>query len=368
MTVSPRSDPDASRHPGRDGHLVRNSLLLLLLVLVVLALLPVPYVKLSPGPMYNVIGTTDGVEMIGISGTATYPTSGELDMVTVTERGGPAGPMTLPELYWGWLDSTQLVVPERMLYPSDRSAEESQQLNAALFSQSESNAVAAALGYLRLPVTETVVVASVVAAGPASGRLQPDDVVQRVDAKPVTKPAQVAELIRSHRPGATVRFTVLRAGKSAEVGVVLGAAPDHPDTGYAGVGLAARFAGQFPINFGIKDIGGPSAGMMLSLGIIDKLSPASINGGRLVAGTGTVDAAGKVGAIGGIAQKLAAARRHGSQLFLAPTDNCDDIAAAGADGLNVVAVATVTEAVAAMRHWVEGDPNLPRCRLVEGGQ
>lgn len=343
------------------GHLILYSLILLLLMIIGQALLPVPYVKLAPGPMYNVIGASDGVEMIQISGTVTHPTAGELDMVTVTERGGPAGPMTLPEAYWGWLDSTQLVVPEQLLYPTSRSAEESQQLNAAMFSQSESNAVAAALNYLHLPVTETVVVASVVASGPAAAKLQPDDALIRVDATAVTGSSQAANLIRSHAPGSTVRFTVLRGGQSEQIPVVLAAAPGRPQVGFAGLTLASRYSASFPINFGIKDIGGPSAGTMLTLGIIDKLSPQSVNGGRLVAGTGTVDPDGNVGAIGGIAQKMAAARRHGSEIFLAPAGNCDDVVAAGTGDLNVVKVGTVGEAVTVLRQWLAGDPNLPRC-------
>lgn len=343
------------------GHLILYSLIMLLLVIIGQALLPVPYVKLSPGPMYNVIGASDGVEMIQISGVVTHPTAGELDMVTVTERGGPAGPLTLPEAYWGWFDSTQLVVPEQLIYPPNRSAEESQQLNAAMFSQSESNAVAAALNYLHLPMTEAVVVASVVASGPAAGQLQSDDVLVRVDATAITSSSQAANVIRSHPPGSTVRFTVLRGGQSMQIPVVLAAAPGRPQVGFAGLTLASRFSATFPINFGIKDIGGPSAGTMLALGIIDKLSAESVNGGRLVAGTGTVTPDGNVGAIGGIAQKMAAARKHGSEIFLAPAGNCDDVVAAGTGELNVVKVASVGEAVTVLRQWLAGDANLPRC-------
>lgn len=343
------------------GRLITGSLLLLLAVIAAEALLPVPYVKLSPGPMYNVIGSAKGVELIQISGTATSPTSGELDMVTVTERGGPAGPMTLPEAYWGWFDSTQAVVPERLLYPPNRSAEESEQINKALFSQSESNAVGAALAYLGLPRVETVVVSGVAESGPAAGQLQPNDVIVRVGGVAVTSPGQVAEVVRSRSPGSRIEFTVARDGATITVPVVLGAAAGDATRGFAGITLAARFSATFQINFGITDIGGPSAGMMLSLGIIDKLSPESINGGRSVAGTGTVDPTGKVGAIGGIAQKMASARKHGSEIFLAPADNCGDVVRAGTGELNVVKVVDVADAVGVLRRWLAGDPSLPRC-------
>lgn len=343
------------------GRLVPYSLLAVLALLLGVGLLPVPYIKLSPGQMYNVIGDIDGIELIKISDTRTYPTSGQLDMVTVTERGGPAGPMTIPEAYLGWLDPDQRVVPERLLYPPGQSLDESRRINAAQFSQAESNAVAAALKYLKRPVQNTVMVLSVVVDGPSYGKLEPNDVILRIGGVKVSNAVEVAEQVRAQAPGNTLTFDVIRADKEQAVAVVLGATPENPDQGMAGIVAAVRYSADFPIEFGIKDIGGPSAGLMLSLGIIDKLSPESINGGRLVAGTGTIDPEGKVGKIGGIAQKMASARKGGAQLFLAPADNCADVGAAGPQGLNVAKVETLTEAVDVLRSWLKGRTDLPRC-------
>jgi len=101
--------------------------------------------------------------------------------------------------------------------------------------------------------------------------------------------------------------------------------------------------------------------MMFSLGIIDKLTPENISGGRSIAGTGTINAEGEVGPIGGIEQKLAAARNHGTELFLAPATNCEQVNKVDLSGLNVARVATLDEAVSVVDRWRAGDTDLPRC-------
>lgn len=112
----------------------------------------------------------------------------------------------------------------------------------------------------------------------------------------------------------------------------------------------------------VDDIGGPSAGMMYTLGLIDKVTPADETGGATVAGTGTVDAKGKVGRIGGVRLKMIAAKRDGASWFLAPKDNCDEVAGHVPDGLRDVAVSDIDEAYAALTAIGEGrGVELPRC-------
>jgi len=335
---------------------------LLLAMIVVIGFVSVPYVKLSPGPMYNTIGSSGGVDLVTIKDHQTYPTNGQLDLVTVNERGGPYGGLTLPEAIVGWLDPDQRVVPVEVLYPPGTTADEARSENAAEFTSSQSAATAAALRYLKIPVTSQVSVVEVVANGPANGVLQAGDIVTGVDGKAVTKPSEVPALIRARKPGTEVTFSITRGGKPMEVKIKIAASPKNPNQGFIGVQLGTDYSGPFPIIFGLEDVGGPSAGMMFTLGIIDKLTPGDINGGKLVAGTGTIDADGKVGPIGGIEQKLAAARNHGSQIFLAPQANCDDVAKLDLKGLNVAKVATIEDAVNVLTKWNQGSPDLPRCQ------
>lgn len=334
---------------------------LLVICLILIGLFPVPYIKLSPGPMYNTIGSVDGKELITISGTQTYPTAGELDMMTVNERGGPFGGLTLPEAYFGWANPDDLVVPVTALYPEETTNDEARSENSAAFTSSQSAATAASLRYLNIPVTTQSTVAAVVPNGPSAGKLSPGDIINTVDGTKVAKPEEVGALIRSHKPGETVTFGITRGGGESTVPVVLAPLPTNAEQGYVGIQTGALYTGPFTIDFGSQDVGGPSAGMMFTLAIIDKLTPGELNGGKLVAGTGTMSADGKVGAIGGMQQKLAAARNHGTQLFLVPADNCDDVIAHPEPTLNIVKVSTINEAADSIKKWVSGSNDLPRC-------
>jgi len=155
-------------------------------------------------------------------------------------------------------------------------------------------------------------------------------------------------------------FTVRRAGTDLVLRVKTANV-----SGNAVVGVVLRTGFVFPTKVSINagDVGGPSAGMMFSLAVYDKLTPGPLTGGADIAGTGTIDSAGTVGPIGGIQQKLVGARRGGAAWFLAPADNCNEVVGHVPDGLRVVKVATFTqardavEAIAAKR-----GASLPTCK------
>jgi len=334
---------------------------LVLLIVGVMALLPVPYIKFAPGPMYSTIGSVDGVELITIIDTTTFPTTGELDMTTVSERGGPFGGLTLPEAFGGWVDPDQTVAPVALFYPPDTSAQDAREENTADFTSSQSAAIGASLGFLDIPVTSVVTVAQVLSTGPSAGKLQVNDIIRSVNATPISKPTELPPLVQALAPGSTASFAVTRAGKDENVDVVLGASPRDPAKAYAGIAGGTEFTGPFPITFGLKDVGGPSAGLMFSLGIIDKLTPEELSGGQLVAGTGTITPDGVVGPIGGLPQKLFAARDKGTAIFLAPAGNCDAVLESAPPELNVVKIETLAQAVDTLARWRSGDTDLPRC-------
>ncbi len=339
------------------------SVLCAFVCLVAAVLIPVPYLNLSPGPLYNTIGESDGTQLIQISGHPTFPTSGELDLTTVNERGGPYGGLTLPEAMLGWLSPDDVVVPVEYLYPPGVSKGQVEAENTVEFVGSQSAAVGAALGYLKIPVTEKVAVASVLANSPASGHLQVGDVIRAVDGKPVKQPQDVPPLVRAHSPGQSVVFSVIRKDKPMDVSFVLGALPTDPSKAYAGITAGALIVPPFSIKFGLEDVGGPSAGLMFAMGIVDKLTPNQMTDGKKIAGTGTITPDGNVGPIGGIAQKLAAARDNGTVLFFAPAGNCPDIRNGGDKGVNVVKVSTLTDAIDALAKFNAEGPGakLPRC-------
>ncbi|MGX5181372.1 S16 family serine protease [Streptomyces avermitilis] len=115
----------------------------------------------------------------------------------------------------------------------------------------------------------------------------------------------------------------------------------------------------------LADVGGPSAGLLFSLGIIDKLdgdgSGGDLTGGRTIAGTGTIDANGKVGAVGGVALKTQAARRDGATVFLVPKAECADAKSELPKGLRLVPVTTLKGAVDALTNLEKGKDSVPAC-------
>ncbi|MFG2354138.1 S16 family serine protease [Streptomyces sp. NPDC048521] len=124
-------------------------------------------------------------------------------------------------------------------------------------------------------------------------------------------------------------------------------------------------ADKVKVTLELADVGGPSAGLLFTLGIIDKLdgdgSGGDLTGGRTIAGTGTIDAAGKVGAVGGVALKTQAARRDGASVFLVPKAECADAEAELPKGLRLVPVTTLKGAVESLVALEKGKGSVPSC-------
>lgn len=329
-------------------------------VALTVVFVPVPYVELSPGPTFDVLGEFDGQDVISISGTPTFPTSGRLDMTTVNERGGPQQGIYVGRAIVGWVDPDVRIVPRESLFPEDVSDEQVDAENVALFADSQADSVAAALTYLDRPVETIVVVSSVQGGTPADGLLEPGDEIVSVDGTTVTEPAQVSELVQRAEPGDTVRLDVVRDGSPKSVAVVTTTSPRDPGRAYLGITVGSTYRAPFELDITLDGVGGPSAGLIFSLGIVDKLTPGALTDGRVVAGTGTIAPDGTVGPIGGIEQKMPGARDAGATLFLAPADNCAAVLAARVpDGLTVARVASLKEAVATIEDYVAGRPVTP---------
>ncbi|MEU1664654.1 PDZ domain-containing protein [Streptomyces sparsogenes] len=349
------------------------SLLMLIALLCAGALMPVPYAEMSPGPSYNTLGTHQGECVLQISGQkGCEGTGGHLNMTTVRVTGSEYK-MNLVEAVYGWLAHDDVVVPHSTLYPDDKTPDEVNQENAEEFTQSQESAKVAALRALGKKVTSHVIVAVVQRDKPAQGRLHAGDVIKAVDGTAVRGPEDVAKLITKHKPGEKVSFSLVPAKEAAAaerknqeptrqktVTVTTAKAED----GRAIVGIQAGVDYTFPLKIDIKlaDVGGPSAGLMFALGIVDRLSPGDLTGGKFIAGTGTIDEKGLVGPIGGIQMKTIGARNEGARYFLTPQENCKAAAADVPDGLTLVKVHTLDGALKALKQIRAGDTAaLPKC-------
>ncbi|MFF9582243.1 PDZ domain-containing protein [Streptomyces achromogenes] len=351
------------------------STLMLIALLCAGVLIPVPYAEMSPGPTVNTLGEHDGEPVLQISGHKTYPADGHLNMTTVRVTGADYR-MNLVEAVYGWLAHDSKIVPHDTLYPDGKTEEQSSQENAEEFSQSQESAKVAALKELHIPVKSWVIVSTVVKGSPAEGRLHAGDVIKAVDGTAVKRPADVAKLVTKHKPGQDAVFTIIPAKDQAaaekahkeatgtrNVAITTRAATDG-GAKRAIVGISAGTDHTFPFTIDIKlaDVGGPSAGLMFALGIYDKLTPGSLTGGTFVAGTGTIDDNGTVGPIGGIEMKTVGARDKGARYFLTPADNCAAAAKDTPDGLTLVKVKTIGDALGALKDIRGGDvAALPKC-------
>lgn len=322
--------------------LLLASLLAVGMVLVV-AVAKVPYVALAPGPSYDTLSKDDtGKPVISIVGRPTYTHTGHLNMTTISVVPS----LTLAQALRGWFQHDLAVVPRDVIFPPDQTDGEVRKLDAAAMRQSQDSATSAALRELGLGKVH-VEVTKVEPTAPANGKLQAGDELVAVDGTAVTDAAQLRTLIGKRSPGHAVRLTYLRGGRTAEVTLTTASATGADGTVRPVIGVETRERSESPVKVTISltDVGGPSAGLMFALGIYDKLQPGSLTDGRFIAGTGTIDAAGVVGPIGGIQQKLIGAREKGATIFLVPAANCAEALSSPPAGLRLVKVSTFKSAL-----------------------
>ena len=301
---------------------------------------PLLFVELSPGPAVDV------PPLVRI-GHSTRPVHGQLLLLTV-DVSQPSLVGTLRAL----VNGDRELLPRQEVIPPGVDPRRYGEAERAVFAASTQEAAAVGLraaGFAVAVAGGGVQVVEVVPRGPSDGALQPGDVIISVDGRPTQLVADVTAAAAG-RAGSTVTLAVKRGGSALTVAVPLG--PVLP-SGRLGLGIVIRaldptFTLPFPVSIDVGDIGGPSAGLMMALSVYELVGPADLTRGRVVAGTGTIDDAGRVGPIGGIAEKVVAAERAGATVFLAPASQADDARAAARPNLRVVPVKTFTDAVSAL--------------------
>jgi Lon-like protease len=329
-----------------------------LAALAVAAVVSVPYVALTPGPTLNTLGKPTGTELIQITGHRTYPTSGNLNMVTVSYTGGPGTDFNIFSALRAWLTPNDAVVPESEIYGTGQTQQQVVQQDTQEMLGSQQDATAAALCYLNIKFA-TINRVQVTAKGtPAYGVLRPGDDITAVDGTPVGCDNDVVTMIRDRKPGADVKLTIVRDGSTKTLTL---ATKDEDGVPVVGVQLASpAYKFPFGVKINLSDIGGPSAGLMFALGIIDKVTPDNLTGGKFIAGTGEIEPNGAIEPIGGIQQKMAGARAAGATIFLTPAGNCSNTTGAVPAGLRLVRVTSLANAVSELMAINHGQP-VPSC-------
>jgi PDZ domain-containing protein len=340
-------------------------------LLLVMALSPAPYVIEAPGPVFNTLGDDHPVgqtpsnadekkPLIVVDGHKTYPTKGSLDLLTVSEIGAPGQLPNWGEVIQAWLSPSRAVIPVGIAFPPGQNVQQQNAENAQLMTDSQKDAVAAALNELGYDFSQRIMVKQV-ANGPAKGVIDVGDEITAVNGATVKGVQSLRDQLAKNGAGTPATITIVRDGKKQNVTVT-----PEKTAGSVVIGIGATMDYTFPFDVTIQlnNVGGASAGPMFARGLMGKLTPGSQNGGARVAGTGTIDNEGNIGPIGGIRQKMFGARSAGATVFLAPASNCDEVTGHIPAGLHVYAVKTLNDSLKVLDAVRTGSSTayLPTCK------
>lgn len=309
----------------------------------------VPYVAFVPGPTVDTLrtdtGEARGDKIIRVDGAEESESKGQFRMVTVSLIDRPK----LIEAIWYWISDDYAVVPREFVYPPDKSEKDIENESKEQFASSQVSAETAALRELGCPVHVTV--DGFTSGSPVADGLRKNDVISAYDGQPVTSVGRLEKLLED-KPDEQHTVAYVRDGAPGELHVTPSASKEK----LLGLFLKQRQPCKYDVRFDsdVQKIGGPSAGLIFALTIIDKVKSEDLTNGLKIAGTGEIDDDGNVGAIGGVPQKMLAAKRDGATVFLVPEDNCDEAVANDPGGLTLVEVGTLDDALDALRALREG--------------
>lgn len=309
-----------------------------------LALLPTGYVIEKPGQVFDVMGQVSGEPVISSPDLPTYPSDSRFDVTTVSLLGNPASTPSWLQVLFAWLDSEQKVLPLDEVYPDNRTAEEIRAESTAQMEISQQDAIAAALVQLGYEVPRSLYVASVLEDSPSSKILVAGDIVISAGGKKIAAFEQLREQIQLSQ-GRGIEIVVERDGDEKSFLIT----PVQRDDLWV-IGAMISYTYSFPVDIKLQlgEVGGPSGGLMFTLGIIDSLTEGSLAGDKHISGTGTISASGEVGPIGGIDLKMISAKKSGADLFLVPSGNCQEALGQVPEGLTVISVRDLDQALSAV--------------------
>ena len=364
-TSTPAPPADVDRESAPPNRLTRRgwTIVLSFAIAAVLGLLgglvQVPYVSIGPGPTYDTLGSVDDQVVVQVEGEKTYKTSGQLRMTTVSIKDDVSlfGALGL------WVSGRNALMPREEYFGPGQTEDDLQRENKKMFQDSQSDAEVAALRYLKYPVK--VVAQEITRGAPADQVLEPGDRLFEVNGHEIKVQEDVRDALKGTKPGQAVEISYEHGDQPRETKAVkLGKASDYGSDdraeGFLGLLPIDRADVNFQTTIHLEDVGGPSAGLIFALAIVDKLTPGELEKGKTVAGTGEIDVKGNIGLIGGIPFKLVAASDAGATTFLVPEGNCAEAKANAPDGLRLVKVDTLDSAVKALEMINDGK-NPPGC-------
>ena len=319
------------------------------LLTIATLLAPIPFVFFKPGVPDNVAG-----KIISIKDAKTYPINGKLFITSILVTN-PDSPVFGAETLVNWAIGPHVVLPKESVYPPIQPAKKIERDSRDEMESSKVTATAAALRYLGYDFDEVYYVSDIRDYSDAIKKLKIGDVITEIDGKEINQIEEIRTSYAKKSIGDSLLITVERKDKNGKVAsvttrVILVENLDIEEKERPAIGILVGTSARFPIDvdFNLPGVGGPSAGLIFAVGIVEKLTEEDLVRGRKIAGTGTITASGKVGGIGGIEEKMVGASRIGATIFIAPRENCPDIEHVP-KGLKVIPVSTLSEAIEALR-------------------
>lgn len=302
-------------------------------------LVPLPFFyAYLPGPV------SDVQDLVTVEGAETFSSEGQLYLTTVSVDLD----VTFANAIAALLDKNSRIVGREDV-TGGQSFEDLESQQRQAMDASKQYAIAVALSQLGVasPSGDGARVVELAPDTPAEGVLEEGDIIVGVDGDEVATTCEVGRAIDQHEPGEKVDVTVRRDGRRRELTVGTIRNPQDPSTPIIGIlmnDVNYQFDPGIDVEFETGRIAGPSAGLMFTLALYDRLTPDDLTGGRAIAGTGEISCDGGVVAIGGIEQKVAGAEDEGAGIFLSPAGNFEAAKAAAGD-IEVVSISNFAEAV-----------------------
>ena len=308
---------------------------------------PMPFATFEPVPARSV------ADILDIDGPELAPLSEELLFTVVLVRQ-PSAVGTVDVL----LDDTRDLTLVQTIVPPGIDEDRFVEFQERLFRESVRAAIAVGLRTAERDVDVSGEGARVIATlpgTPAAEVLQEEDVITAVNDEPVSLASELATILGGFDPGTEVALTVRRDGEELTETIEVSPLAEVEDVGRPGIGVAVVTVDleiEVPADVELAPeaemIGGPSAGLMLALSVYDAATDDDLTAGRVVAGSGTIDLAGNVGPVSGIAQKVQGALDADADVFLVPEALADEARDAAPDDLEVIAVGSLEAAIAAL--------------------
>jgi PDZ domain-containing protein len=310
-------------------------------ILAAALVVPLPVVAIEPG---GALPVPPRVKL----GVPVHPVHGQLLLTTVRLVEPPAVRAVVD-----WLDDEADLAPRQTVIPPGVDEREYFASQQRVFRESAQVAAAVGLRKAGHPVEVSgggVRVSAVIPDSPAAGKLREGDIITAIDGRPVRLASDVVEATARAKAGDRVTVEVKRGDETRTFTIELARVSElgRPGLGVALITLGFDVKLPFPVEVEQGQIGGPSAGLMLALTVYDLVDPGDLARGRTIAGTGTIDILGRVGPVGGVAQKVAAAEEAGAKVFLVPAAEAGQARKVAGRSLKVTSVQTMDDAVAAL--------------------